>query len=235
MRYWTYAEIKSKVLKDLGLEQEESVRDDELLAYCNEAIDECESEIHTIYEDYFLTSATVDLVSGTSLYAMPSNIYANKIRGVVYRNGNTVYPVTRIKELNRFIDIMMTSTNDTSASYRYFLINNSAATGIQMQLVPASRETLPAAITMWYLRNANRMVALTDICDIPEFTSFVIQWMKMRCYEKEGDGRFQAAATMTDQQRQQMVETLSAMIPDGDTSLEADTSHYRDMMIQGDM
>lgn len=235
MQYSTYLAIATKVKRDLGLEQDDFISPSELIGYCNEAIDECESEIHTIYEDYFLTSATVSLVQGTATYSMPSNIYANKIRAVIYTNGSTIYTVDRIKELNKFIDIMVTDQFSTSAAYRYFLVNDSATAGIKLQLVPPSRETLPNAITIWYLRNANRMGGDADICDIPEFSTFVIQWMKMRCYEKQGDARFTAAIQMVDQQRGQMVETLSAMVPDGDNELEADVSHYRAMSIMGDL
>lgn len=229
MQYFTYADLANKVLRDLGLEQEEIVRPVELLGYCNEAIDECESEIHTIYEDYFLTSATISLVQGTSTYSLPANIYANKIRAILYTVGSTVYTVPRIKEFNKFLDIMLSNNAGGSGSYRYFIVNDSAAAGIKLQLVPAPHETSANAITVWYLRNANRLALDTDICDIPEFSQFVIQWMKMRCYEKSGDSRTPFAAGIVEQQRKQMVDTLSAMVPDGDNEIESDLSHYRAM------
>lgn len=234
MQYFTYAELANKVLRDLGLEQEEIVRPVEMLGYCNEAIDEAESEIHTCYEDYFLTSATISLVQGTSTYSLPANIYANKIRAVLYTVGNTIYTIPRIKEFGKFIDIMLSNSTGTGCEYRYFIVNDSAAAGIKLQLVPPVRETSANAVTIWYLRNANRLAADTDICDIPEFSQFVIQWMKMRCYEKSGDSRTPFAAGLVDAQRKQMVETLTAMVPDGDNELEADLSHYRDMSLSGD-
>jgi hypothetical protein len=79
------------------------------------------------------------------------------------------------------------------------------------------------------------MVDDTSICDIPEFTSFVIQWMKMRCYEKEGDPRFEGAAGLVQQQRKQMIDTLTNMVPDGDNEVEMDTSFYEDMAIKNFM
>jgi hypothetical protein len=71
MRYWTFAEIKAKVESDLGMEDEDFVSADEMLAYGNEAIDEAEAEIHTINEDYFLTMGPISLVSGTDSYDLP--------------------------------------------------------------------------------------------------------------------------------------------------------------------
>lgn len=230
MRYWTYGEIKDKVQKDLGLEQEEIVRTSEMMAYCNEAIDEAEAEIHTLYEDYFLTSASISLVTGTSLYSLPTNIYAAKIRGINYINNDLIYPVRRIREMDRFEDIDVTALSDTSRSYRYLLVNDSASTGMQLKLTPASRETLTNGLKVWYIRNANRMTADADICDIPEFTSFVIQYMKFRCYEKEGDPRAQLAQGLLEQQRTQLNATLSSMVPDGDNQVEMDLTFYEDMV-----
>lgn len=230
MRYWTYAEIRDKVLRDLGLEQEEFIRASEMMAYCNEAIDEAEAEIHTLYEDYFLTYANINLVSGTSTYSLPTNIYASKIRGLLYKNNDLIYPVRRVKELNRFEDIEVTTDNNSSEAYRYFLVNDSATTGVKLQLVPASRDTLTNGLKLWYIRNANRMTADVDTCDIPEFISFVLQYMKYRCYEKQGDPRMQPAMAALEQQRRQLNVTLGNMIPDGDNELEMDTSFYKDMV-----
>ena len=231
MLSWTYAQIKAKVLADLGLEQEEFVTDSELMGYCNEAIDEAEAEIHTIYEDYFLKPASINLVAGTNLYAIPTDIYANKIRKVLYYENNTnYYPVLRLKHNEQFLDILETNANNTDQNYRYMLINMDAATGFQLQLIPASRITLTGGLVIWYIRNANRIVAETDVCDIPEFVSFVLQWMKMRCYEKEGNPMLPTAIQMLDQQRNQMISTLTNKIDDGENEIEKDLDIYENMV-----
>jgi hypothetical protein len=229
MQYWTYAEIKDKVQKDLGIEQEEFVVASELLGYCNEAIDEAEAEIHTIYEDYFLTKATINLVSGTNTYDLPTDIYANKIRGIMYKNGEVMYPLRRIRFSDKFADIMSTEEFNPAGRYRYILMNASATSGIQIEVVPTPRDSITEGLTIWYLRNANRLSADTDYCDIPEFIHFVIQFMKLRVYEKEGHPNTQLAAGLLDQQRRQMVGTLTNKIVDEDTEIEKDLSIYEDM------
>lgn len=229
MRYWTYLEIKTKVQKDLDIEQEEFVTSSELMAYCNEAIDEAEAEIHTVYEDYFLNYATINLVASTNTYALPTDIYANKIRGIIFKSGSEMYPLKRIKETDKFEDIMRTNEYDTSAPYRYILTNPSSA-GIQLYIVPTIRETITAGLTIWYIRNATRMTADADICDIPEFTSFVMQYMKMRVYEKEGNPNLNVAVSLLEQQRNQMRATLSNKIIDGDNEVEKDLTFYQDMV-----
>ena len=52
---------------------------------------------------------------------------------------------------------------------------------------------------------------------------------KVKVYEKEGNPNLGLARTELEEQRRQMVSTLSNMEPDGDTEIEKDLSHYEDM------
>ncbi len=65
--------------------------------------------------------------------------------------------------------------------------------------------------------------------DIPEFANFLMQFMKVRCLEKDGtDPRFDTAVAILQQQRKMMVDTLTQMVPDNDDVLEGDFSHYEE-------
>lgn len=230
MRYWTYSEIKDKVRKDLDLEGETFITADELLGYCNEAIDEAEAEIHSIYEDYFLTSSTLSITSGTAAYSLPSDIYANKIRAVIYANGTIIYPIKRIKDWNKFQGVAWGNEFATGNDlYQYIIKNVDAATGMQIVLVPAAQATDSTSITIWYIRNAEEMEDDNSECDIPEFVSFIIEYMKMKCYEKEGHPNVQLAMANLERQRKLMQSTLRDMVPDGDNEVEMDTRLYEDM------
>jgi len=134
MRYWTYLEIKTKVQKDLDLEDEDFITESELLGYCNEAIDEAEGEIHTLYEDYFLDSALLPLMVGQSAYSLPTGIFASKLRGVIYNDGSLIYQITKFKETKKFLAIAE-ANNSTSSYYQYLLKNT---------IVP-----IPAAPSAW--------------------------------------------------------------------------------------
>jgi hypothetical protein len=226
-RFWTYSEIKAKILRDLDCEDESFVQPSELLDYVNEAIDEAEAEIHSIYEDYFLTSATITLVSGTDAYSLPSDIYAQKIRAVLYKNGSTVTKIKRLPASKKF-DIYTDNltTTESAGNYDYFLKNTTAGTP-QIVFTPPPAES-GAYITVWYLRNANRLTLDASVCDIPEFVSFVIQYVKVRVYEKEGHPNLSLAVAGLAHQRQMMTDTLTAMVPDGDNLIEADLSHYHE-------
>lgn len=227
--FWTGTLIKEKIERDLDLEDEEFISDDEMLGYINEAIDEAEAEIHDLYEDYFLTKANIALVSGTEEYAVPADIYAMKIRRIIYKSGSTVYSIDRIKDWKKFEEYALESVNQSSTRYMYFPIN-SVAGAPKLLFSPPSKEDSATNVTIWYLRNANNLATFADTCDIPEFVNFVMQYVKVRCYEKEvGHPSLQKAMLDLEQQRSQMQSTLAAMVPDANNEIEADLRIYEEM------
>src|SRR5258708_3107880 len=107
MRSWTYLEAKTKIEDNLDLHEENFISTTEMLGFFNEAIDDIEALIHTLYEDYFLVvDAPIALVSGTSLYALPDDIYASKIRLFRYTNGAQKYEIKPIKRLKLIDNIV---------------------------------------------------------------------------------------------------------------------------------
>lgn len=223
MRQWTYEEIRDRVEKDLDLQEETFISPEEMLGYANEAIDEAEAEIHGIYEDYFLTKDNIALVSGTQRYDMPSDIYANKIRGVLYSNGSTKYEIKRLKRIKD------TNWITSSDSYLRYVIVNDPTDGYQLEMYPTPQETSSTNVTIWYLRNAARLTADDDVLDIPEFANFVIGYMKAKCLAKENMGQVPAGiAAEVEKQRKLMVETLTNMVDDENNELDMDLSFYHD-------
>lgn len=226
-KFYTWSEIKTKIEQDLDLEDEDFVRPTELLSYTNEAIDEAEAEIHGLYEDYFLTRGTITLAVDTDEYALPANIYAHKIRKLVYDNAGRVYAVDRIKDWGKFEEYSIQKNYGTGEIYRYFILNSTAGEP-KVLLVPKAKEA-GAFIQIWYLRNANRLEVDADVCDIPEFINFIFQYVKVRVYEKEGHPNLPKAVADLEQQRAQMTSTLAAMVPDAGNEIEADLSAYEEM------
>lgn len=356
MKIWTYKEMRDKVLLDLDLQDEIFVKPDEMVGYFNEALAEAESEIITLSQEYFLTKYFVPVVTGSSEYPLPSNIYANKIRGIMYQNGSLVYPIGQYRRKFKFENIALTDQFGVNDDYRYLLVNNYAGSPT-LVFHPVSRETAilsPTAslftpVVLWYIRNCTRVpivgeycnpeiLALTQITpgtdiiqtyagtttlgipsqgapgatpgsiayitgdavkfqagpngtvpaplvagtvyyviaqgsgaiklatslanalagtainltttgtvysimtvaattaiieaalmDIPEFATFVMQWVKCRCMEKEGDPRIEMAVGILTQQKKQMVDTLTQGIEDDDDEIQPDFSHYQEM------
>lgn len=224
-RFWTYAEIKAKILRDLDLEDESYISATELLDYVNEAIDEAEAEIHTLAEDYFLVRGAITLVSGTDDYAFPSDIYGMKIRELWYKNGSTYREIDRLRDWNKIGNYIAGLTTSSSAgNYSYFIVNETAGAP-KIVFTPPVLES-GAYVRISYLRNAQRMTVDASVCDIPEFVSFVIQYAKVRCYEKEGHPNLSLALAVLEQQRAQMNDTLQNMVLDNENTIEADMSFY---------
>lgn len=90
-------------------------------------------------------------------------------------------------------------------------------------------EVLYARITCWYLRQANRLVELTDILDIPEAANFVLRFMKNRVMEKEHNPMLQEGVRLLAEERSLMVSTLTAMVPDAENEIEPDFTMYEEM------
>lgn len=222
MRLWTWAEINAKVRADTDNLDVDFIDDTEMLGYANEAIDDIESLIHSLYEDYFLTYDLVSLSVGVKDYAMPSDIYANKIRILNWDDGSRKYEVRRFRDFKRLPFV------DANDDYTYMVYNHATA-GYYMRLLPASRITDATVLTRWYLRNARRLVLTTDTCDIPEFVNFVMQHMKMRCYEKEGHPNVLKAIDDLGKLNQMMTTALENMTAnEGDTLVPPDFSFYQD-------
>lgn len=228
MRRWTLLEIKNKIKRDLDLEDEDFIQDEEMIEYINEGIDMCEAQIHNICEDYFLTEAAFPIVTGTQLYDLPTDIYGMKVRGLIYNNGTTIFPVKRVRELNKFIKAAVQNQFPAALDYSYMLVNSSGADP-QIKLIPAAQET-SSNMTIWYLRNATELAVDADECDIPEFVYYVIQYAKVRCYEKEvGHPNSESAKAELARLEKLMLDTLSEMVPDGDNEVEKDLSIYEEM------
>jgi hypothetical protein len=244
MNFWTYGKLKQKVQADLDLQEESFITPDEFLGYVNEAIHEAESEILTINEDYFLTSATLALVAGTSDYALPTGVYAMKIRGLQYTNGAVCYPVKRIRGANKFDSVAMIQNYGLSDDYTYITTNDTAGAGSKIRILPVSRET-GNFITIWYIRSAkyiltaaestpvqdptapNNATQLATVIDIPEFITFIIDFVKCKCMAKDTDPRYPEQLQAMENQRKMMVDSLTQAIPDDDNQIVADMSFYQ--------
>lgn len=230
-KFWTWTQVYAKMTAELDLEggSDDFVDETEMMAYANDAIDEAEALIHTIYEDYFLaTPYSLTLVNGTDSYSLPTSIYAHKIRGIVYANGNNVYEVKRIRDWKKFLDYQLGRITSTTDDLRYFIVNNTAGSP-QIVFTPVPAES-GSYIKVWYLRQANRLASGSDVVDIPEFVSYVFDYIRERVAFKEAPGSPKHQSTVADLQatRQLMVDTLTQMVADGDNTIEADLSAYEE-------
>lgn len=218
----TYADLKLYLQKELDLEDETFITADEFQSYFNEAVDMIEAAIHNIYEDYFLTNGTLALVSSTQSYDLPADIYAQKIRKLLYSDGSSKrYEIKRVKKLEHTMFI------DNSESIYSYVLTNSSASGLKITLYPTPLET-NSNVTIWYIRNAKRFTADTDVCDIPEFTNVLVQFVRWKCLSKEGHPDTTQALADLERMKMEMVDTLTARVPDEDNYVLKDLTFYED-------
>lgn len=233
--YRTYADLLAEVEDDENLAGEDFIDSDELLALFNRGIAKCERHIHTIYEDYYLTFAYLAMVTGEEDISLPSNIYANKIRRIIYQNGSNRYELKRLRTTRSFIDKSYVDYNPSStADYVYFLTNNSSTDGTKITLSPASLETASSGdkrLRCWYLRHAERLTGTTtQLVDIlPECYDYLVQYVKTGAIRKEiGNPKLPEAKQELKELEYEMVTMLKNKIADDDDTLEQDLSHYEE-------
>lgn len=225
---FTLLQIKDLVNSELDLEDEEFIDDTEMNAYINQAVREAEAEIHKLglEDQYFLSSSDLGLTTSTSTYAMPSDIYADKIRRIQYDSSERIYEILRLRGTQALEEFHWLRRYGTSTSYYKYMITNTAAAGRKIALAPASFETNSYA-TVWYIRTAKVLTLDADVCDIP-FIDFILQFVRERCMNKERFALDAPPSPALEMQRKLMIETLSEQVPDGHNEIEHDVSHYEE-------
>lgn len=230
-RYWTYAELLDKVEKDCDLEGELFIQPEEMLGYANEAIDNAEKIVQNTYADYFLDKDSLTLVAATNTAPLPSRIYAHKIRRLTFRTGTQVYTITRVKDWKKFEVYEQEQAGSTNTNdLRYFILNQSAGSPKILFTRNLTAAEAAATVTCWFTRQANRLVETSDVLDIPEAANYVMQYMKFKCYEKEGHPNTGMAIAQLNAEEESLGTVLAEMIPDADDELELDASFYEDMV-----
>lgn len=223
-KIFNFGEVREKIQEEMDLQEETFISNTEYLDYTNEAIDECEAEIHNIYQDYFLTRSNISLVAGTATYDLPADIYANKIRHIQFKQNQTnIYEVRRIP----IEDVMFIDQTVTNQDFMYTL-ENSLAGGQKIIFHPTPQITDSTVLTVWYLRNAARVALDADTIDIPEFIQFIFSFLRVKIARKELNPLTQSWEQGLENQRVLMRETLDRMIPDGNDLIFPDMSFYND-------
>ena len=229
----TLKTLREEIQADLDLEDETFISDADINRWINQGIRSSERIIHGLYEDYFLCSEDKAITTASNLVDYPSDMYANKIRKILFKSGsNEVYEVKRVSNLRDATerDVLETGSNPTLE----WSPTNDSTNGRKIRLFPSASRN--GTLTIWYIRNANQLtgatVALADAeeCDIDEFEVYVTQFAKVQCYLKEGDPRANEAKMLEQQYKADIIETLSNMVPDNNDEIPMDMSFYDDVI-----
>lgn len=241
----TYGAIEYKVRLDLDLQDTTNfIGEDEMAGYYNEGVATAESLIMQACQDYFKTPATLTLVQGSADIALPTDIYAQKIREIVYKNGDRIYPVMELRDPQMHYKKAIVDQQAVSLDeYRYFLKSATAGAQDTLVLVPPALES-GAFLEMWYIRNAKRaplQSALADgasratqiaaVLDIPEWRAYVEKYMKAEIYEHKVKDKAAAALARADLTTISgvMINDLRDRMQNNENEVPMDISHYVEM------
>lgn len=220
----TLLQLMTYVKADLDLDTPDGehpfISNDEIKRHIRSAVKKCSSIIHNLYEDYYLTSAALSVFAGTANYALPTGIYANKIRRIIFDDGSNSYRIDRIHDVNELPLI------DSSEDYRYILFN---AVNPMITFYPTIRETSATNIRVYHIRQTKELLLDGDICDIPEFEDFVLADAKFRCMFKDFANPIRADLKQEmEEQKELMIQSLTNRQPDDQTDIRGDMTHYDD-------
>ena len=171
-----------------------------------------------------MATVTNVLAATDSSVPYPSDIYANKIKGIYLAVNQTV---TEIKPARRFDEVVMHNVvSDDTGMYRKYLSIDDGVTGRVLKLFPDNGDA--GNIIVWYIREAKLLEADTDICDIDEFVDYVKQVVKAEYYRLDGDPRYKTEKSEEFEIEKSMIDTLKNMNVSNDDGMVADYSHYED-------
>jgi len=215
----TLTELLAQVRADLDIEEETFWSDADITRFANMAIRDLEAEVHTLFQDYFIVPTSITLISGTSDYSLPTDIFANFIRKIFYIKGDEKYEIRRIRNIEDVYDI------ESDEDYQYYFKNET--TGKKIVLCPTPAEA-GAYVKIWYIRQAKRLATGSDTIDLPESENFIVERTKYYCLEKDQDVRAQLAEGKAQEYLKRLVETLSEMVQDQNDELMKDFNYYND-------
>lgn len=230
MTYPTYGSLVTRVSADYDISDENFIPAAELLTLFNAALRSVEKTIHDLhFEDkYFLINGAINLVNGTADYALPTDIYASKIRHLWYENGSTKYEIPKMRNVK---DYKFAMSGD---GYEFLLMNT--ASGIVLRMLPTPTES-GAYVKMLYIREIRRFVAstsdATNTLEIPEAEDAVIAHVKRGITRKMRrpdltqveDALFQAEMATLE-------ASLKEMVPDENNLAQMDLTYYQTQMLE---
>jgi hypothetical protein len=149
----TLLELRTRARQRADMVSSTFVSDAELTIYVNQGLFELYDQVVASFEDYFTTSTTLTVSSGSTV-ALPSDFY--KLRGLDYNTGGSVYvPVRMFNFMNRNLrqSDPYYYTGGTSREYRIM--------GTNIQFIPEDGAT--GSYRLWYVPAATELVGDNDL------------------------------------------------------------------------
>lgn len=229
----TLLDLTTTLKMELDLETEDFIQPDELTGYFNHAIREAEAHILKLglKDKYFKKKDYISIVSGTDTYALPTDIYSDKIIKIIYRNGTNIFEVlpVDIEGEHQYAAREAMDVNRAFGYYEYDVVRGTNGL-TQLLIFPQPVETVSNGFIVHYYRDANTLVDDDDVCDLPEIAyEFIHSRVKVYCYEKESHTNLPLAQADLQKMEALMIATLEQQLVDSDfDKMNQDFSHYQE-------
>lgn len=227
----TLLEMKEKIKSDLEMREEQYLPDSDIVKLINDAVSDAHKHIVRVYEDYFLSFHTQPLDANQSIISLPADIFADKIRAIIYRDGDIgsasiTCEFSKVKSLRDAMNVRNIISNNSGAM-RLWLLTDQSVSSRAIKLIPETGRA--GFVDMWYIRRPVLMTNDSDICPVPEFADYVIQKAKVAYYRNDGDPRYQVEKAELLELQDQMINTLSnRTLGEDDNVIKRDVSFYED-------
>lgn len=228
----TLLQLRGDVQDDMDLADNNALVPNALLdKYINNAIDTVEQILIPLDQDYLLSSEDINLVADQADYSLPTTIFGNKIRGIVYNNGNDIYEILPMRRQGVFYNANISEQfEDSTRKYRYLIRNSDAATGFKLRLYPTPPANETGTVEVWFLRNFARLSSDSDVCDAPEAYNLIRAICRRSALAKIHAGIIPPTA-QADVDRETLLyrEAMGVKIVDEHSGqVDADLSHYQE-------
>jgi hypothetical protein len=221
---WTLDQLRTKIQNDNELHAENFVTPSEIKAFLNDAIEDAEQLIIDSFSDFFLTFVDYNIVEGVGEILVPADMFDLRIRGMYFdlrgfdpnSSGTSQWYKIKKLPLERFSSIYQ-------ADVYHYRLTNPAVGGPKIGIYPDFREDLQAKVRLWYIREAVRLDADTDILEAGIRPQYVLAHAKVAIMEKEGDPMLDTMQARLEKQTEKLISSISRVVDDDEDSfLEMD-------------
>jgi hypothetical protein len=228
----TFGDLKTQLEQEMDTEDETFIQPTELVGYFNTGITLIESEIIKLglREKYLQKEAFISTIASQTDYDIPTDIVANKIRKIMYKNASTnlVYPIRPLRSEDSYETEDVFSLYVSSEYYRYTLYKVGELN--KLRLTPRALNTSTNNIRIIYFAKLNRYTADATNCDVPDVCyDYLLSYVRYRIYAKESHKNTQMERSDLGNLVQLMRETLQNQVADPEMDeMDGDFSHYEE-------
>ena len=175
----TLAQLRTSIRSRCDMENSEFISDAELLDYINGSYAELYDILVSRFEDYYTTTASATISSGSTSFSVPADFY--KLRGLDRQIGSSsdYYDVPKFTFNERnWRNNQVTRLRHGQLNVNYRLINNN------IEVLPANQAA--GTYRIWYVPTYTALASDSDTVDgVNGWEEYIIVDACIKCLEKE--------------------------------------------------